>query len=62
MALKQGHKFPKACGYTASAGMIPVKSHFRRGGHVKVNKGNVVQVVEQHVNEPVGKAHPNKRT
>lgn len=62
MAIKQGHSFPKSCGYTASAGMVPVRSHFRAGGHVKVTKENVVKVVERHVNEPVGKAHPERHT
>lgn len=62
MPVKQGHKFPKSCGYTASAGMVPVRCHLRKGGHVKVTKDNVVQVVERHVNEPAGIAHPDRRS
>jgi hypothetical protein len=55
--MKEGHSFSKKDGYTGSAGMVPVRSHFRSGGPVKVHKENVVDVVQKHVNSPIPPAH-----
>lgn len=58
--MKKGHSFPKHSGFTASAGLVKVKPHFRRGGQVKVTDENVVNVLQKHMDSPVPPAHTKK--
>lgn len=56
MTIRRGHNFPKSCGFTASAGMVPVRAHFRKGGQVKATKESAVLNNSYRANETSDKA------